>query len=186
MRSRTWGIFLLSAVVLLGGCSELRKLTGKTKAPPDEFAVYSRAPLSLPPDFGLRPPVPGQVRPQSREVRSQAQTALLGGRGGVQANQNVPTGPGIQALLKKTGATRADPNIRSVINQETSNLAVEDKTITERIMFWDTPAEYGAIVDPARESKRIRENLALGRPITEGETPTIKRKEKALLEGLFQ
>jgi hypothetical protein len=102
------------------------------------------------------------------------------------ATGNVPQGPGIQALLKETGATSADPNIRSIINRETSSLVVEDRSITERIMFWNSPNPYGTVVDPAKESRRIRENMALGRPITEGETPTIERKEKALLEGLFQ
>lgn len=186
MTTKAWGVFLLSAAVLLGGCAQVQKLTGKTKTPPDEFAVYSRAPLSLPPDYGLRPPSPGQVRPQEAALRNQTQALLLGGLGAVPATRNVPQGPGIQALLRETGAINADPNIRSIINQETSNLVVEDRSITERIMFWNTPNAYGTIVDPVKETRRIRENMALGRPITEGETPTIERKEKALLEGLFQ
>ena len=50
------------AVALLGGCTDLRKVFTRTKSPPDEFAVYSRAPLSMPPNYGLRPPAPGQTR----------------------------------------------------------------------------------------------------------------------------
>lgn len=186
MKSKIWGILFISGAVLLGGCSELRKITGKAKTPPDEFAVYSRAPLSLPPDYGLRPPNPGQTRPQGVAPRTQTQAALIGARGVSQANQNVVAGPGLQSLLRATGADNADPNIRALINRETSILAVEDKSITERIMFWGTPNEYGKVVEPAGESKRIRENMALGRPVTEGETPTIERKRKALLEGLFE
>ncbi len=33
---------------------------------PDEFAVESRAPLTIPPDFDLRPPQPGAPRPQEK------------------------------------------------------------------------------------------------------------------------
>ncbi len=79
----------------------------------------------------------------------------------------------------------ADPEIRTLVNRETSILAEEDQSFTERIMFWGTPTEYGVVVDPVEESRRIHENQALGNPITEGETPTIERKRRALLEGIF-
>ena len=93
--------------------------------------------------------------------------------------------PGLNALLQETGALDADPDIRSIVNRETTILTEEDKTVTERIMFWNTPTEYGTIIDPESETKRIHENQALGRTITEGETPTIERKRKAILEGIF-
>ena len=41
------------------------------------------------------------------------------------------------------------------------------------------------MIDAEAEAKRLRENSALGRPATEGKTPTIERKKKALLEGIF-
>ncbi|MCH6587398.1 MAG: DUF3035 domain-containing protein, partial [Proteobacteria bacterium] len=34
-------------------------------------------------------------------------------------------------------------------------------------------------------TKRLRETAALGKAVPAGETPTIERKSKALLEGLF-
>jgi hypothetical protein len=37
---------------------------GMDRVGPDEFAVESRAPLTIPPDFDLRPPQPGAARPQ--------------------------------------------------------------------------------------------------------------------------
>jgi hypothetical protein len=52
-------------------------------------------------------------------------------------------------------------------------------------MFWNSATQYGLVVDPTKEAKRIRGNQALGRPITEGEVPTIERKHEALLEGVF-
>ena len=35
------------------------------------------------------------------------------------------------------------------------------------------------------ESRRLRENAALGKDVTAGETPTIERRKKALFEDLF-
>ena len=47
-----------------GGMSGIRSTLGITKEAPDEFGVVSRAPLSLPPDYTLRPPQTGALRPQ--------------------------------------------------------------------------------------------------------------------------
>ena len=172
--------------ILLGGCEDVRKALGQSKSAPDEFAVYSRAPLSLPPDYGLRPPAPGAGRPQGIEPRADALRAVLGTAGSRRPAPAPVTGdPGVQALLRELGALDVDPSIRATLNRETSILAEEDKSFTDLIMFWDSPTEYGTVVDAAAESKRIRENQALGRPITAGETPTIERKRKALLEGIF-
>ncbi len=186
------GIVVVSlvAMVLLGGCGETKRILGQTKTPPDEFAVYSRAPLSLPPDYGLRPPVPGSQRQQKIEPRNQAKRVVLGTTARDLAGRTKPAGVptasvGVQSLLKEAGALNADPNIRALVDTETTFLAAEDLSFTERLMFWGVATQYGTIVDAPEESKRIRENQALGRPITEGETPTIKRKRRALLEGIF-
>ena len=69
---------LLIGTMLLSGCtSQQTNVFAQEKASPDEFAVYSRAPLSLPPDFGLRPPRPGVTRPQTVMPRNEAKKALL-------------------------------------------------------------------------------------------------------------
>jgi hypothetical protein len=80
----------------------------------------------------------------------------------------------------------ADPGIRDLVNRETTILAQEDQSFTERLMFWTTPVEYGTVVDSVGEAKRIHETQALGQPITAGETPTIERKKRAPLEGILQ
>jgi hypothetical protein len=187
MSKSTLFVAVSVGAVLLGGCEDVRSALGQTKSPPDEFAVYSRAPLSLPPDYGLRPPAPGRTRPQEVEPRNEARRAVLGAKGAATARRAAPAGstPGVQALLRSLGTQDANPNIRATINRETTILAEEDKSFAEAVMFWSTPTEYGTVVDPTKEAKRIRENQALGRPLTEGEVPTIERKREALLEGIF-
>ncbi|MBM3516594.1 MAG: DUF3035 domain-containing protein, partial [Alphaproteobacteria bacterium] len=63
----------LFAAAFLGGCEQSREALGLTKRQPDEFTVVSRAPLVVPPDANLRPPLPGAPRPQ--EARPSAQAA---------------------------------------------------------------------------------------------------------------
>jgi len=178
-----------AAAIVLAGCEEARKALGQEKSAPDEFAVYSRAPLSLPPDYGLRPPAPGTARPQSVNPRDNAQRAVLGAvrteSGQTAGVAPADASPGLLALLRQTGALNADPNVRAAVNQETAALTEDSKGLAESLIFWGKPKEYYTAVDPQKESRRIRENQALGRPITEGETPIIERKRKGLFDGAF-
>ena len=190
MKRMRWIVLTAAVAVVVSGCSDTKEFLGQGKRPPDEFAVYSRAPLSLPPDYALRPPAPGTARPQNVMPRDTAKQALLGEQfntqaGGAPSVDVVGVSPGTQVLLERTGALDADPEIRTQVNSETTILAEEDQSFTERLMFWGTPTDYGIVVDPVQEARRIHENQALGQPITEGETPTIERKRRALLEGIF-
>jgi hypothetical protein len=65
----------LCSLTLLSGCG-FRQLIGLDKTGPDEFAVESRAPLTIPPDFELRPPAPGASRPQEVTAAERARKAI--------------------------------------------------------------------------------------------------------------
>ncbi len=178
---------LTATVIMLSACESARKVIGTVKAPPDEFAVYSRPPLSLPPNYGLRPPEPGRARPQVITPTIEAKAAILGKTATIDPNLNKAGGesPGTLSILKATGGINADPSIRQVVNQETSILSVEDKRFLDKLIFWvDDKPFQGTVVDAAKEQKRIQKNQALGNEITDGETPEIKRKRgiKGLLD----
>jgi len=182
MNRTAWITVLVAVSALLAGCDTTKKVLGLEKRSPDEFAVYSRAPLSLPPDYNLRPPAPGETRPQEVTPTTQAEQALRGGTARNLQTAAPPAGStvGVQALLRQTGGLNAVPNIRMLINEEASQLALENKRITDKILFWKKPEPEGVVVDAQKETQRIRENQALGKPITEGETPSIKRRGRGL------
>ncbi len=176
------------SVVILTGCEQARQALGQTKQSPDEFAVFSRAPLSLPPDYALRPPRPGAERPQKVNPRDRLRQAIAASGGPrTAAKQPAPTGlsPGEAAVLKSAGALNTDPLIRGIINRESTLLAAESRTLTDKIVFWRDPAEFGTTVDAQKEARRLRDRQALGEPLNQGKVPTISRKKKALFEGVF-
>src|SRR5450432_370115 len=71
--------FALAGVALsLVGCESIREAAGVTKEPPDEFAVVTKAPLVIPPDFNLKPPKPGAVPTNQSSPTDSAQAALYG------------------------------------------------------------------------------------------------------------
>ncbi|MFT6558101.1 MULTISPECIES: DUF3035 domain-containing protein [Sneathiella] len=185
-------VCLLLSTVVLTGCEGTRQALGiDGKKAPDEFAVLTKAPLIIPPDFSLRPPSPGQRGPQDFKVQENARNTLFGrsSSSGVITQEEAAaagTSAGELALLRKADADVVDPAIREVVDQETSTLAENDETLVEKIMFWQTQPKYGSVVDPVQEKKRIQENAALGNsPSAGGDTPTIERRKRALLEGLF-
>ena len=90
------------------------------------------------------------------------------------------------AILHRTGALNANSEIRGIVDRESAFLAEENKTITDRIIFWGVPTESGTAVDAVAEAKRLREARAMGKPLSEGTVPTIKRRQKGLLEDLVK
>ena len=183
-------LLLVAAVIglTLGGCDSVRKSVGGGKNAPDEFVVFKRPPLSLPPEYGLRPPTPGESRPQRISPMDTARQAILG-KTAVRATATIRVAkfgsPGLQALITQTGADKAEPGIRRLVNQESSVLVDEDQLFVNKLIFWvDDKSNPGIVVDAKREQKRIMSNQALGKPINEGEIPEVKRKQvrKGLLD----
>ncbi len=209
---------MLVGVVLslsLAACSGTKKQLGLERDPPDEFAVVTRAPLSLPPDYKLRPPEPGAPRPQEAPVSAQAREAVFGRDGRVDPGPQQPANPqpgnqarvtlasnapqvtaapqgsvsrqtvGESALLRMSGADRADGQIRQLVDKESAILADAGVTFLDRLLDFRDPEQPGTVLDAQAEAKLLREKQALGRPVTEGPSPNIERKERGLLEGIF-
>ena len=76
MSKALFGVSCAAVIVLLSGCSNFKQTIGIEPTAPDEFAVESRAPLTVPPEFDLRPPAPGAPRPQDVNPASSAQQAM--------------------------------------------------------------------------------------------------------------
>ncbi|WP_291835209.1 DUF3035 domain-containing protein [Brevundimonas sp.] len=187
MRLRTTAVLTLAVSALaLGACSNLQQSIGLSKVTPDEFLTVSTAPLTVPPEYGLRPPAPGQPRPQELAPESAARQILLGQR------QSVTRSPGEQILVAQAGGDRADPLARYVIDDEFGDLAHKEESWANRIMFWrrddastqaatTTQTSEGALtIDAASEYARMQA-LTGGRG---GITITPRRDSGFKLPGL--
>ncbi|MGD1877910.1 MAG: DUF3035 domain-containing protein [Kiloniellaceae bacterium] len=184
-------LMIAGLALTVSACGGFRDQLGLTKQSPDEFRVVSRAPLTLPPDYSLRPPEPGAPRPQVGTAAQQAERAVFANSQNPaldltgQQQAAVPRTAGEQALLNAAGVADADPNIRLIVDRETKQINDESDYFIDRLVFWIDSAPCGTIVDPVAETRRLQENAALGQPATTGPTPQIERRRKAPLEGLF-
>lgn len=173
-----------AVAVLLSGCGDgqLTRTFGLVRDTPDEFSVVTRAPLSLPPDYALRPPQPGAPRPQEQSARAEAEsalvpdTALLGPR---------PAGmsPGQSALVRDAGGP-APADIRGRIDQEARS-ASSDEGFIDKLLYWRKPDAQHAVVNADAEARRLQADAALGQAPTTGETPIIQEKKKGWLDTLM-
>jgi len=177
---------LLIGAAALAGCQSASKAFGLAKVTPDEFRVVTKAPLTLPPDYSLRPPEPGEPRPQELQPESAARQALEGQRSGDVRSD------GEKLFVAKAGADRADPLVRYVVDDEFGGLSHKDKSFADHVMFWKRgdPATVAPApglgdpnearpIDPAVEERRITS-------LTGGHTIVIARKsdKKTKLPGL--
>ncbi len=169
-------IVLVSAAVALSltACEQIRESAGIEKKAPDEFRVVRNAPLSVPPNYDLRPPQPGARALPQIDPRQEAQAATFGRDGAVQ--RPVAESAGEEALLRALNVGETPADIRTKVDEESAIMAAGDRNFVERLMFWRETPPPGTVVDPTGESRRIQENAALGRSPQTGTTPTIERK----------
>jgi DUF3035 family protein len=104
---------VLAAAVTASGC----QTTNRNARTPDEFAVARNAPLIIPPNFNLAPPVAGTAGITPNEAQQQAIDAIFGGP--------APRSASELNLLDRAGRGDAQIGIRSSVAEP--NLRIVDK-----------------------------------------------------------
>lgn len=184
-RPRFSFLCLAGCAVALAACGreDLQRSFGLVREAPDEFVVTTQPPLSVPPDFTLRPPAPGAPRPQQQSTTAAAESTLVPQLALTPSQAVGGETPGQQALIAAAGPP-APPNIRSEVDSEAAKEASSSK-LTDELMFWRSPPPPGVVVDPQKEAARLRENAALGRSPLTGDTPVQNAQPKTLFNTLF-
>jgi hypothetical protein len=130
----------LAAPSLIAGCTDFKKTIGLEPTLPDEFAVESRAPLTIPPDFELRPPQPGASRPQEKSADQQAKQVI---------EQAGPGEPGRQASdfrLRRSADGLPDIGARNGQAPD-PNAAVADQSLSSKLLGYDGASPSGEAVE---------------------------------------
>ena len=168
-------LLVAAAGLALAGCGSISQSLGLDPIAPDEFAVVTKAPLTLPPDFTLRPPTPGAPRPLEVDPQQQARAALLNpglGAAGVAPAPGAVGGDrtvGEAALLANAGAVGVDPAIRALVDLENAQLLDQGNAFLAEVLFWQQPPPD--VIDPVAEAERLR---TLGGMAVPG--PTARRR----------
>jgi hypothetical protein len=180
-RVATLGVLASVAAMGLAGCQSTSKALGMSKVVPDEFRVVTKAPLVVPPDYSLRPPAPGEPRPQELQPESAARQALIG-----QSNA-AGRSDGEKLLVSKAGVDKADPLIRFVVDDENGDLAHKDEGFSQKVMFWkkgDKTAAPTAVRDRRHRRRPGRRRHRRGPPqgLTGNGTIVITREKESKIK----
>jgi len=154
-------LVLAGCVTGLVGCSDFNKAIGKQKSAPDEFEVVVRPPLSLPPQFAVRPSddTVSQTAASTSSANAQA-SSLLKSRNTDASGYN-----------QVFNLDAIEEDIRVKVDEETVGIQTE-RRLPLQIIFGGVP-NVGPVLNQMEEDARIRRNKLQNKPITEGKTPAI-------------
>ena len=129
-------IAALLAVLGLAACGGDEPLQGRGYQPPSEVTSTRTIPLTVPPDYGVRP-------------SGDEDTVVAGGTVVDQATTVVDVMPlnltlGEQILLTRAGTMDADPTVRASLNRENA-LLVGQPLFVQELLFGSHPT--GGVVD---------------------------------------
>lgn len=182
---------LFAATILsLTACSgnDVRNTLGMKRKAPDEFAVLSHAPLSVPPDFNLVSPADPMLN-KDRTVDEAKQALLKGSNSSSKAGKS----GGEKAFLSKAKVGEIDPAIRQKIaaeNAQNEEVAYpeeeEEKGFFASILDPVIPDKKDPVVDAAAEKERINKNKAEGKPVTEGDVKTKSQGTGTVLDKVLK
>lgn len=168
------------------GCQSIRSAAGLTHEPPDEFAVVTKAPLIIPPDYNLKPPKPGAAPLNQVSPTQAAETALYSDDPNIVAG--AITGNYSQAeklLLAQAGAAAADDSIRQQIAADNRRMQTADESFTNQLLF-DTPDNGEAPLDADAEKARIDAAKGTNPAPASEKAPAIQKEDSGgWLDGIF-
>jgi len=192
-------------VFLASGCEggSVKQTLGIDSGAPDEFKVVSRPPLSVPPQFSLRPPAVGESSANPNATDKQAESLVMGRpvdntdsetfklKSSAADTSVIPVGTAYMnkagkttaesQFLQKAGAQSIDPTVRQTLVEE--KIMRQEKL--EEASWWDwmtlSPDKKETLVDAKKEAERIEKNEKEGKPANDGETATVKPKDRGVL-----
>lgn len=183
--------FLIMGCALLVSCSGTKGVLGVGRSAPDEFKVISNPPLSLPPDFALRPPLTAHSAQGSSDLSAKE---LF--HANQSASQKVSTSAVLsraeKKLLERARANTANPDIKTLIDDEYRELTEkeEEKGILKKVFSYtkgESDKGKDPVVDAAREKERIEESKKEGVSPAEGgvEEKGTEKNKKGLLNRVI-
>ncbi|MDA9643171.1 DUF3035 domain-containing protein [bacterium] len=121
-------IFILN-ISLISGCgSELSDVLGTNKLPPDEFTILTKPPLIVPPEYNLRPPAEGEIRPNAQQPNRQLQSILFG------QNQTDDFSSSEISLMTGSDVAEAIPNIKEVLDSEMRDVEEVSSNLESQVL----------------------------------------------------
>jgi hypothetical protein len=192
MRNRVIYSFLVGLGLALGGCQSVQDISDalEGRSPESEGPGVGAAkgpPLTVPPNYALRPPLGGAGASDNRAAAEVARTRTFSlqssGPSAAQPSsaQVASQGPtmGERAFVRRLQSTTGpvEPAARSSISGETQALSEKDEKFVDKLLTWkDVPPPAGG-TSPSGQA--VVEKPANGSP------QVVIQRKRSLLDSLF-
>jgi hypothetical protein len=161
----------------LAACAAIGVAGCSSTPTPDEFRVVRKAPLTVPPEYNLRPPSPGSARPQELSPEAQARVAVFGVDFGQAASD------GEKLFIKQAGGDAVDRMVRNQVDFDSAQVLRKNRSFADMILsFGATPSE--PVIDPAAEAARIKAAEDANKDVVGAGKVVIQPKHTSKLPGL--
>ncbi len=177
----------------VSACQDIRDAMGVSKQPPDEFAVVTKAPLIIPPDYTLRPPKPGAAPLNQVPPSAAAQSALYNEDPATIANSiSGNYSEAEKMLLAQAGAANVNDSIRQQIAADNRRMQTADEGFTDQLLFGggsdNSDAPLNADAEKARIDAAKNAPAAGAQPVSNQQAPNAQPETKdsgGWLDGIF-
>ena len=158
MKTRYLTLIAGGSLIALSGC--IGGANSREASTPNEFRVVTKAPLTIPPEYNLRPPAAGQSLPAEIDP---ARTQLVAAFG---TNIGKNASAGERALVAAAGANAISPIVRSQVDYEEAAMLRKSSAAADQVIYYNgednvtgDSATGGSAVTIARGDGRTRLKL---------------------------
>ena len=148
MRKFLLPILTVAVALSTTACDKTRESMGLKRVQENEFEVMDRQPLSVPPNYSLRPPMPNAPAAAAVDSTEKAKEALLGDQ-----VKNDTKSAAEKDFLAKANAENVDHSVRADLAKEVP--AKEEVAPGEALVFWKEgeSKKAGDVIDPRVENR---------------------------------
>jgi hypothetical protein len=207
LAARIGTLLVCAGLMGCGSAADMRDKLGLNREGPDEYRVVPRPPLSVPPEFNLRPPGQASEYVSGMPAQTRAHAQVLGGDAAAApdasaqpaAGSNPFASTGVAAavapvtsgplpsssdsqFLANAGAGKTDPQIRQKLldDQMNGTGGVKDPNY-----LFGGKTQSDSVVDAAKEADRLKQDKQENKPPTAGDTPVVVPEDKGILGTIF-
>ena len=152
--------FFLLALGILSSCSDLRKAVGTEKVIPDEFSVAVTPSLLIPPGYNIDP-----KSVKSNDLNATKIDLNLSKEIDIKDKKDA------NSFSQIFNTKNIPKDIRKLVDEETLGISLGERSGID-ILFGNIP-KTGVVIDPKKESIRIRENKSLKQTINSNPSPAV-------------
>ncbi len=149
MRKFLVPVLLATVALSTTACDKTRESLGLKRVQANEFEVMNRQPLSTPPNYTLRPPLPNAPAKEAVVPAEKAKEALLGDKA-----SNDTKSEAEKDFLAKANADTVDHSVRVELEKDVP--AKEEAAPGEALAFWKegNSQKAGDVIDPRAENMK--------------------------------